>query len=102
MNFKKNSFHFEGEPKIIKKNFVHNISNLKMLIKIVFFKRIKKINDNQFYWIDYNKIDNSFLDDDNETDRIVINSRVSFYAIIKSHGEFKGVKCTTLGKLSHY
>jgi len=32
-----------------------------MLIKIVFFKRIKKINDNQFYWIDYNKIDNSLL-----------------------------------------
>jgi len=61
MNFKKNSFHFEGEPKIIKKNFVHNISNIKMLIKIVFFKRIKKINDNQFYWIDYNKIDNSLL-----------------------------------------
>lgn len=50
----------------------------------------------------FDKIDNSFLDDDNETDRIVINSRVSFYAIIKSHGEFKGVKCTTLGKLSHY
>jgi A/G-specific adenine glycosylase len=61
MNFKKNSFHFEGEPKIIKKNFVHNISNIKMLIKIVLFKRIKKINDNQFYWIDYNKIDNSLL-----------------------------------------
>jgi hypothetical protein len=61
MNFKKNSFHFEGQPKIIKKNFVHNISNIKMLIKIVLFKRIKKINDNQFYWIDYNKIDNSLL-----------------------------------------
>ncbi|MEY2888328.1 MAG: hypothetical protein RL027_669, partial [Pseudomonadota bacterium] len=37
------------------------ISNIKMLIKIVFFKRIKKINDNQFYWIHYNKIDNSLL-----------------------------------------
>ncbi|MEY4096992.1 MAG: hypothetical protein RLZZ102_679, partial [Pseudomonadota bacterium] len=61
MNFKKNSFHFEGEPKIIKKNFVHNISNIKMLIKIVLFKRIKKIKDNQFYWINYNKIDNSLL-----------------------------------------
>lgn len=61
MNFKKNSFDFEGEPKIIKKNFVHNISNIKMLIKIVLFKRIKKISNNQFYWIDYNKIDNSLL-----------------------------------------
>lgn len=61
MNFKKNSFDFEGEPKIIKKHFVHNISNIKMLIKIVLFKRIKKISNNQFYWIDYNKIDNSLL-----------------------------------------
>ena len=61
MNFKKNSFHFEGEPKIIKKNFIHNISNIKMLIKIVFFKRIKNINDNQFYWIHFKKIDNSLL-----------------------------------------
>jgi A/G-specific adenine glycosylase len=61
MNFKKNSLHFEGEPKIIGRNFVHNISNIKMLIKIVLFKRIVKINDNQFYWINYNKIDNSLL-----------------------------------------
>jgi A/G-specific adenine glycosylase len=61
MNFKKNSFVFEGEPKIIGRNFVHNISNIKMLIKIVLFKRIIKINDNQFYWINYNKIDNSLL-----------------------------------------
>ena len=61
MNFKKNSIHFEGEPKIIGRNFVHNISNIKMLIKIVLFKRIVKINDNQFYWINYNKIDNSLL-----------------------------------------
>ena len=34
---------------------------IKMLIKIVLFKRIIKINDNQFYWINYNKIDNSLL-----------------------------------------
>ena len=61
MNFKKNSLHFEGEPKISGRNFVHNISNIKMLIKIVLFKRIVKINDNQFYWINYNKIDNSLL-----------------------------------------
>ena len=61
MNFKKNSFLFEGKPKIIGRNFVHNISNIKMLIKIVLFKRIIKINDNQFYWINYNKIDNSLL-----------------------------------------
>ena len=61
MNFKKNSFLFEGQPKIIEKNFIHNISNIKMLIKIVLFKRIKKIKDNQFYWINYNKIDNSLL-----------------------------------------
>jgi A/G-specific adenine glycosylase len=61
MNFKKKSFLFEGEPKIIGRNFVHNISNIKMLIKIVLFKRIIKINDNQFYWINYNKIDNSLL-----------------------------------------
>ncbi|NBV93160.1 MAG: hypothetical protein EBT29_01615, partial [Proteobacteria bacterium] len=61
MNFKKNSFQFEGEPKIIEKNFTHNISNIKMIIKIVLFKRIKKINDNKFYWINYNKIDNSLL-----------------------------------------
>ncbi|MCX7337197.1 MAG: hypothetical protein NTY78_03470, partial [Pelagibacterales bacterium] len=60
-NFKKNSFLFEGQPKIIEKNFIHNISNIKMLIKIVLFKRIKKIKDNQFYWINYNKIDNSLL-----------------------------------------
>ena len=32
-----------------------------MLIKIVLFKRIKKIKDNQFYWINYNKMDNSLL-----------------------------------------
>jgi hypothetical protein len=61
MNFKKNSFQFEGEPKIIEKNFTHNISNIKMIIKIVLFKRIKKINDNKFYWINYNKIDNSII-----------------------------------------
>jgi len=61
MNFKKNSFQFEGEPKIIEKNFTHNISNIKMIIKIVLFKRIKKINGNKFYWINYNKIDNSLL-----------------------------------------
>ena len=61
INFKKNSFFFEGKPKIIKRNFVHNISNIKMLIKIVLFKRIKKINVNQFYWINYNKIGNSLL-----------------------------------------
>jgi A/G-specific adenine glycosylase len=61
MNFKKNRLHFEGEPKIIGRNFVHNISNIKMLIKIVLFKRIVKINDNQFYWINYNKIDSSLL-----------------------------------------
>ena len=61
MNFKKKRLHFEGEPKIIGRNFVHNISNIKMLIKIVLFKRIVKINDNQFYWINYNKIDSSLL-----------------------------------------
>ena len=61
MNFKKNSFLFEGEPKIIGRNFAHNISNIKMVIKIVLFKRIIKINNNQFYWINYNKIDNSLL-----------------------------------------
>jgi A/G-specific adenine glycosylase len=61
MNFKKSSFVFSGKPKIIKRNFVHNISNIKMLIQIVLFKRIIKINDNQFYWINYNKIDNSLL-----------------------------------------
>ena len=61
MNFKKNRLDFEGEPKIIGRNFVHNISNIKMLIKIVLFKRIVKINDNQFYWINYNKIDSSLL-----------------------------------------
>ena len=61
MKFKKKSFLFEDEPKIIGRNFVHNISNIKMLIKIVLFKRIIKINDNQFYWINYNKIDNSLL-----------------------------------------
>lgn len=60
-DFKKNSFFFEGKPKIIKRNFVHNISNIKMLIKIVLFERIKKINVKQFYWINYNKIDNSLL-----------------------------------------
>jgi A/G-specific adenine glycosylase len=61
MNFKKNSFLFEGEPKIISRNFAHNISNIKMVIKIVLFKKIIKINNNQFYWINYNKIDNSLL-----------------------------------------
>ena len=61
MNFKKNSFLFEGEPKIISRNFAHNISNIKMVIKIVLFKKITKINNNQFYWINYNKIDNSLL-----------------------------------------
>jgi hypothetical protein len=61
MNFKKNIFQFEGKPKIIKKDYVHNISNIKMLIKIVLFKKIKKINDNKFYWINYDRIDNSLL-----------------------------------------
>jgi len=42
MNFKKNIFQFEGKPKIIKKDYVHNISNIKMLIKIVLFKKLKK------------------------------------------------------------
>jgi hypothetical protein len=60
------------------------------------------VDDDGNVFSKFDKIDNSYLDDDNETDRIVINSRVSFYAIIKNHGEFKGVKCTTLGKLSHY
>ncbi|MGI9083603.1 MAG: A/G-specific adenine glycosylase [Candidatus Fonsibacter lacus] len=61
MNFKKNIFQFEGKPKITKKYYVHNISNIKMLIKIVLFKKIKKINDNKFYWINYDRIDNSLL-----------------------------------------
>ena len=30
------------------------------------------------------------------------NSEVSFYAIIKSHGEFRGVKTTNIGKISKY
>ena len=61
IDFKKNYFFFQGKPKIINRDFVHNISNIKMLIKIVLFKRILKINDNQFYWIHFNKIDNSLL-----------------------------------------
>jgi hypothetical protein len=61
VNFKKNFFLFDGKPKIINRDFVHNISNIKMLIKIVLFKRILKINDKQFYWIHLNKIDNSLL-----------------------------------------
>jgi A/G-specific adenine glycosylase len=61
IDFKKNYFFFEGKPKIINRDFVHNISNIKMLIKIVLFKRVLKINDYQFYWIHFNKIDNSLL-----------------------------------------
>lgn len=61
ISFKKNNFFFEEKPKIIDKYFVHNISNIKMLIKIVIFKKIKKINRNKFFWISYNKIDNALL-----------------------------------------
>ncbi|MSP06980.1 MAG: hypothetical protein EXR13_05455, partial [Candidatus Fonsibacter sp.] len=61
ISFKKNNFFFEEKPKIIDKYFVHNISNIKMLIKIVIFKKIKKINSNKFFWISYNKIDNALL-----------------------------------------
>ena len=33
---------------------------------------------------------------------VEIDSRVSFYGIIKSHGEFKGSKITNLGKITQY
>lgn len=35
-------------------------------------------------------------------DEVEINSRVSFYGIIKSHSEFKGNKITNLGKITQY
>jgi hypothetical protein len=35
-------------------------------------------------------------------DKVEVNSRVSFYGIIKSHGEFKGSKITNLGKITQY
>lgn len=48
------------------------------------------------------KLDGSFLDDDNETDRVTINSKVSFYARVKNHGEYKGVRYTGIKDLKHY
>ena len=48
------------------------------------------------------KIDGSFLDDDNETDRIMVNSKVSFYAKVRKHGEYRGVKYTGISNLTHY
>lgn len=33
---------------------------------------------------------------------VEINSKVSFYAMIKDHGQFRGNKVTKLGKISHY
>jgi superfamily I DNA/RNA helicase len=35
-------------------------------------------------------------------DKVEVNSRVSFYGIIKSHSEFKGNKITNLGKITQY
>jgi len=35
-------------------------------------------------------------------DKVEVNSRVSFYGIIKSHSEFKGSKITYLGKITQY
>lgn len=35
-------------------------------------------------------------------DEVEINSRVSFYGIIKGHSEFKGNKITNLGKITQY
>jgi superfamily I DNA/RNA helicase len=35
-------------------------------------------------------------------DKVEVNSRVSFYGIIKSHSEFKGSKITNLGKITQY
>jgi hypothetical protein len=35
-------------------------------------------------------------------DKVEVDSRVSFYGIIKSHSEFKGNKITNLGKITQY
>jgi A/G-specific adenine glycosylase len=59
--FQDNNFSFTGQARVLKKEYVHNISNIKMLIRIVIFEKIKKINNNKFYWISSNKIDNSLL-----------------------------------------
>jgi A/G-specific adenine glycosylase len=60
-NFKKNNFSFSGQARVLQKNYAHNISNIKMLIKIVIFKKVNKINNNKFYWISADKVDNSLL-----------------------------------------
>lgn len=60
------------------------------------------VDDEGNVFCKFDKIDNSFLDDDNDTDRITINSKVSFYAKVKNHGEFKGIRYTNLSTISHY
>lgn len=50
----------------------------------------------------FGNIDSSYLDGDITGNEVIINSKVSFYSIIKEHTEFRGNKINKLGKISHY
>ncbi len=50
----------------------------------------------------FGDIDSSYLDGNITGSEVSVNSKVSFYGIIKEHGEFRGNKINKLGKISHY
>ncbi len=59
--FKKNYFFFSKKPIILKKKFTHYISNIKMLITVLIFTDIYKINSSKMFWIIKQDMNNKLL-----------------------------------------
>ena len=78
-SFQEKNFSFSGQVRIFNKSYVHNISNIKMLIKIAIFRKINKINNNKFYWISSNKIDNSLLSSFSKKFIFLIKNKIISY-----------------------
>jgi superfamily I DNA/RNA helicase len=60
------------------------------------------VDDSGNIFSKFGDIDASYLDGSIRGSEVGINSKVSFYGIIKEHGEFRGNKVNKLGKISHY
>lgn len=60
------------------------------------------VDDSGNIFSKFGEIDASYLDGSIRGNEVGINSKVSFYGIIKEHGEFRGNKINKLGKISHY
>ena len=60
------------------------------------------VDDSGNIFSKFGNIDASYLDGDIMGSEVTINSKVSFYGIIKEHMEYRGNKINKLGKISHY